>query len=144
MLSVRGIVRKWVGESRTVPPVTANDLLARTGGGGADEAPPAGDDIDRFDDIRVPARMLADLHDPRLIITLDYVGPERGMFERHGSVTTRKKSDCHRAGHSRGAGRRRRPATGAPTSIRPLIVAVALTTATVAPLTVALAQWIAH
>ena len=39
-------MRKWVGESRTVEPVTANDLLARTGGDLSDDGRTSGDEID--------------------------------------------------------------------------------------------------
>ena len=144
MLSVRSIVRRWVGESRAVEPVTAHDLLARTGGDEGGEAGPVGDDIDRFDDVRVPARMVADLHDPRLIITLDYVGPMRGMFERRGRNDASRTPGCRRAGSSSTAARRHRVGTPPPMPMRPVIVAVVLTAATVAPLTLALAQWIAH
>lgn len=140
---MRGIVRRWVGESRTVEPVTANDLLARTDRDGGD-AHVAGDDVVRFDDVHVPARMLADLHDPRLVITLDYVGPERGLSVGRGRATTHKKPDCRRAGQRRSSARRRRPGTTSHTPIRPLVVAVAVTTATVVPLTIALTQWIVH
>ncbi len=141
MLSVRGIVRKWVGESRTLEPVTLNDLLARTDG---DVAASDGTIGVQFDDIHVPAAMLADLHDPYLVITLDYVGPTRGTSDRRRRGATAGGSGCRRAGRTDGVARRHRPPTTLPLRVRPLLVAVGLTAATVAPLTLAVAHWMAH
>ncbi len=150
-------MRKWVGESRTVEPVTANDLLARTGGDLSDDGRTSGDEIDDgwvgvddggvgvddgIDHVRIPAGMLADLHDPRLIITSDYVGPVRGVFDRHVRSSPPNRSDCRRGGRAGGTARRHRAGGTSPVSIRPLVVAVALTAITVAPLTLALSHWI--
>jgi hypothetical protein len=80
--------------------VTASDLLA--------PAPAGGDPL-------IPAGLLDDLHDPTLIITDGYVGPDPRA----------------RAGHRPSAPPARRP------RVRPVVVAVVLTAAVVAPLTLA-------
>jgi hypothetical protein len=141
---VRGIVRKWVGESRVVDTVTADGLLARTG----DEVGDGRIAECGIDEIHIPVGMLADLHDPRLVITPDYVGPARARLDRHDRRPvhnpTRNPSDCRRAGPMGGRPRRRRPRRPAPTPIGPLMLAVVLTAVTVAPLTLALADWVIH
>jgi hypothetical protein len=134
---MRGIVRRWVG---TRPPtmVTANDLLAPSGDRAANAR---GSGVD-LADILVPAEMLADLHHPFLVITPDYVGPPRrvpSVYDRRQGVGgPERRSDRRRDGGRRRAGRREA------TSVRPVLAAVGLTAVTVAPLTLVVAQWVAH
>jgi hypothetical protein len=133
-----------VGESR-IEPVTVDALLARSDGDGPGDHR---NDAHGIDHIVVPPTMLADLHDPGLIITPDYVGPARHMPGGHGPGAVGSRPDAlggHTggAGHSGGA-RRVRTSSARSTSIRPIAVAVMLTAATMAPLTLAVSHWMAH
>ena len=144
VLSVRSLVAKWVGEPQvpTGRPVTAHDLLVPMAAD-LDSGRTTGDDRDAIDRIEIPAGMLADLHDPRLIITPDYVGPARRLVDHRGRTSPHHRSECRHGGHPGWAARRHGSGAIPSTSIRRLVVAVALTAATVAPLTLALSHWIA-
>lgn len=121
-------MRRRAEGQRSVQLVTASDLLARP-----DVVPaapvPGGEDP-------VPASLLIDLYANRLIITDDYVGPERRPITRDsedgGPEQPTRPSRFPR--HPRRSG-------GAP-SLRPwhLVAAVALTTLIVAPLTLELTR----
>ncbi len=109
--------------------VTASDLLARPAPVGA---PSAADG-----EAAIPAGLLADLHHPRLIITDDYVGPDRRTLDRRELRAQRREERRYRAwrpGPDLSAGRA--PGTQVGT-LRPrhLWAAVALTVITVAPVT---------
>ena len=144
MLSVRGFVARWVGEPQapTGRPVTAHDLLVPMAAD-LDSGRTTGDDRDAIDRVEIPAGMLADLHDPRLIITPDYVGPARRLVDHRGRTSPHHRSECRHGGHPGRAARRHGSGAVPSPSIRRLVVAVALTTAIVAPLTLALSHWIA-
>jgi hypothetical protein len=81
--------------------MTADALLARSEEHLPDDYRIGVDDIDH---IAVPATMLADLHDPELIITPEYVGPARGTTNRRDRGAGRNGPDRRQAGHSDGAG----------------------------------------
>jgi hypothetical protein len=124
---VRNVVRRRAGEPQFVAAVTASDLLARPD---PDGHQPAGDG-----DFPIPVGMLADLHDPRLIITSEYVGPDRRALDRHERREQRREERRRRDWHpgSEFLGAR---LGGAPsTRTRHLAAAVVLTALTVAPLT---------
>ena len=80
-MSVRRGVRKAVG--RQVPPtvVTACDLI------GTD-----GDDGDGIGEDPVPDALLSDLYHPRLIITAEYIGPDRRTLDRRQAREHRRLS----------------------------------------------------
>jgi hypothetical protein len=122
--------------------VTAHDLLVPTAAD-VDDGRTTGDHRDDIDRIEIPATMLADLHDPRLIITADYVGPARRAFDHRGRTSPHRRSEGQHGGHPGRAARRDGSGTVPSTSVRRLVVAVALTAATVAPLTLALSHWVA-
>jgi len=144
VLSVRGFVARWVGEPQapTGRPVTAYDLLVPMAAD-VDGGRITGDDRDAIDRVEIPAGMLADLYDPRLIITPDYVGPARRLVGHRGRTSPHHRSECRHGGHPGRAARRRGSGPVTWTSIRRLVVAMALTAATVAPLALALSHWIA-
>ena len=85
--------------------VTVSDLLARP-------------DVDG--DQCIPPGLLADLNHPHLVITDEYVGPDRGRSARHD--------------------RRSAPRVARRRAVRPVVVAVVVTAAVVAPLTLALSH----
>jgi hypothetical protein len=68
VVSVRKGVRRAVGIQNPTTVVTACDLL------GTDGVDPAGGEV--------AAGLLSDLYHPRLIITADYIGPDRRVIDR--------------------------------------------------------------
>jgi hypothetical protein len=129
-------VRRRVG-ARPPTQVTADDLLARTGHHAASTR---GTGVS-VDDVHLPAELLADLHHPFLIITPDYVGPPRRVPGGHG----RRANDAEpEYGPSSQADGHRPTGRRSWISLGPLVAVVALTAATVAPLTLAVAHWLAH
>jgi hypothetical protein len=120
-------VWRRTGVPRPVAVVTASDLLARpeadrTGSGPQDE-------------VAIPEGMLADLHYPRLIITDEYVGPDRRTMDRGQRRRQQRDEQWRRTwdpgsdlppGHPGGASGLR---TGQ------VVAVVLLTAATVAPVT---------
>ena len=132
--------------------ITADDLLALSGG---DAPGPHRTTVDGLAHIDVPAAMLADLHHPELIITSDYVGPARGRPARQGQggeqgrggdrkVHDLVQRDSARPGNSAASADRGGAREPSPAPIRPVVVAVVLTAATMAPLTLVLSHWVAH
>jgi hypothetical protein len=130
--------------------VTAADLLARSGPDGpsrpgagveaavAPEAGPAGPV--GHGGFAIPEALLADLHDPRLTITEEYVGPDPLLLGR------RQRRALHQAEVER---REWRPGTPFPSKplgvapslrVRHLVAAVVVTVVSVVPVTLALAQ----
>jgi hypothetical protein len=67
VVSVRKSVRRAVGRQDPTSVVTACDLLGTEG-------------VDRRDE--VTAGLLSDLYHPRLIITAEYIGPDRRALDR--------------------------------------------------------------
>ena len=132
VLSVRSIVRRRAGEQPIGAGLTASDLLARTD---HLDGRPVGRGA-----VMIPAGMLADLHHPRLIITDDYVGPERRILhgqELHAKRRADRRPRTLRAKHPRPTAQD--PKAG---SLRTwhLVTTVAITAATVAPLTLVAAH----
>jgi hypothetical protein len=126
---VRSKVRRRTGQRTLVAAVTASDLLARP----APVAVPSA----VADEAAIPAGMLADLHHPRLIITDDYVGPDRRALDRRELRAQRREERRYRAwrpGSDLSTGRA--PGTRAGTlRAGHLWAAVAFTAITVAPVT---------
>ncbi len=123
------MVRRRAGQRPLGAAVTASDLLARPEPVGAASA------VDG--EAAIPAGMLADLHHPRLIITDDYVGPDRRTMDRR-ELRAQRRDERRLRAWRRGSDRStdRVPGTGSG-SLRPrhLWAAVALTVVTVAPVT---------
>jgi hypothetical protein len=97
-------------------------------------------------EIRVPPGLLSDLHDPRLIITADYVGPDRRLLDRREWRSLERERNRSGAWQPAGAlpvGRverarveRGRVVGAISFRLRHLVAAVLLTAMTVVPLTV--------
>jgi hypothetical protein len=78
VVSVRKGVRRAVGRQNSTTVVTACDLLGTDG-------------LDRADD-EVAAGLLSDLYHPRLIITAEYIGPDRRAIDRREERRSRRES----------------------------------------------------
>jgi hypothetical protein len=78
VVSVRRGVRRAVGRQNSTSAVTACDLL------GTDALDRAHDDV--------AAGLLSDLHHPRLIITAEYIGPDRRAIDRREERRYRRES----------------------------------------------------
>ncbi len=118
--------------------VTASDLLARP------ESDRSGTATGPDAEVVIPEDMLADLHHPRLVITDEYVGPDRRTLDRGQRRTHRRDEQRRREWHPGSAfppDRTDRP-PGSRTTL--VVAAVVATTATVAPLTLLLAHLAAH
>ncbi len=130
---MRIVGRQRVEETRPQRPVTASSLLACPD----PECIPAA----AGGEIPVPVGLLSDLHDPRLIITADYVGPDRRLLDRREWRSLERERTRYRTW---------RPTTTLPEErvkrgrvdgatsfrVRHLVAAVLLTVMTVVPLTV--------
>jgi hypothetical protein len=130
---VRIVGRRRAEETRPDRPVTASSLLACPDREGILAATGG--------EIPVPVGLLSDLHDHRLIITADYVGPDRRLLDRREWRSLESERTRYRAW---------RPATTLPGGcvkrgrvdgvtwlrVRHLVAAVLLTVMTVVPLTV--------
>jgi hypothetical protein len=133
---VRIVGRQRAEETRPHRPVTASSLLACPDPEGIPAA--AGGEIP------VPVGLLSDLHDPRLIITADYVGPDRRLLDRREWRSLERERTRYRtwrpSTHWRPGGR-----VGGATSfrVRHLVAAVLLTAVTVVPLTVVVSHRVA-
>ncbi len=142
MLSVRSIVRRRVGEQQPVATVTASDLLARPEADRSGPGPVPGPVPD--DELIIPEGMLTDLHHPRLVITEEYVGPDRRTLDRSQRRTHRRDEQRRREWHPGSefpSARSNR--VGRPSGTLVLATAVA-TAAAVAPLTLVVAHLAAH
>lgn len=130
---MRNVGRQRAGRPRPDRPVTAFSLLACPDPESTRAAP------DR--QVSVPAGLLSDLHDPRLIITAEYVGPDRRLLDRREWRSLQRERTRYRAWRPA----RPRPEAqlevgrvGGPISfrLRHLVAAVLLTAVTVVPVTV--------
>jgi hypothetical protein len=79
VVSVRKGVRRAVGRQNSTTVVTACDLLGTDG-------------LDRADD-EVAAGLLSDLYHPRLIITAEYIGPDRRAIDRRSRRESGRAQD---------------------------------------------------
>lgn len=116
-------------------PVTASSLLARPD---REAVPSAGNG-----EITVPVALLSDLNDPRLIITADYVGPDRRLLHRREWRSLERERNRYlawRPGTARPRGR-----VGGTTAfrVRHMTAAVLLTAITAVPLTLLVSHWAA-
>ena len=134
---MRNVGRQRAEAPRPDRPVTAFSLLACPD---PESTPPPVDG-----EIHVPPGLLSDLHDPRLIITADYVGPDRRLLDRREWRSLERERNRYRdwrpartvrVGRAEGG-----PADGeASFRLRHLVAAVLLTAMTVVPLTVLVSQ----
>jgi hypothetical protein len=130
---VRNVGRRRAEGPRPDRPVTAFSLLA---------CPDRESDLAAPDgEVPVPAGLLSDLHDPRLIITAEYVGPDRRLLDRREWRSLERERTRYRAGRpARTLAEGRVEAGRADGAIsfrlRHLVAAVLLTAVTVVPVTV--------
>jgi hypothetical protein len=131
--SGRNVGRRRAGGPRPDGPVTAFSLLACPDRPSPPPAPQR--------ELPVPAGLLSDLHDPRLIITAEYVGPDRRLVDRREWRSLERERSRYRAWPPA----RTLPEGGVGTPrvkgtisfrLRHLVAAVLLTAVTVVPLTV--------
>jgi hypothetical protein len=129
---VRNVGRRRAEGSRPDGPVTAFSLLACPDLGSAVAA------ADR--EVLVPAGLLSDLHDPRLIITAEYVGPDRRLLDRREWRSLERERSRRGQPPARawpeGRARRGRVDGAISFRLRHLVAAVLLTAVTLVPLTV--------
>ena len=135
---MRNVRRQRAEAPRPDRPVTAFSLLACPD---RESTPPAVDG-----EIPVPLGLLSDLHDPRLIITAGYVGPDRRLLDRREWRSLERERNRHRAwppartlvegGAEEGRAEGGRVDGEASFRLRHLVAAVLLTAMTVVPLTV--------
>ena len=86
-------------------------------------------------EVLVPAGLLSDLHDPRLIITAEYVGPDRRLLDRREWRSLERERTRHRA-WPEGRVQTGRVDGAISFRLRHLVAAVLLTAVTAVTLTV--------
>ena len=125
-----------VGDRRPVAAVTASDLLARP----ESDRSACGSDAE----VAIPEGMLADLHHPRLVITDEYVGPDRRTLNR-GQRRTQRRDEQRRREWRPGSEfpPARADRTSGPRATL-VVTTAAATAAAVAPLTLIIAHLAAH